>query len=234
MAYRRKQERHLCFFVISPEVATWDGVIFTDSNATRTGHRRGEGLAGLRLINFETVKSPPRPWSPEWRTFVQAEVLVPDFIPLSLVIAVCFVSKASLTEGQRLWGADDHPPFKVDPRLFADIPPGTFNHPFLEDILLTDLPISPETVDRHYIHKGSFVSAHGGKITARARVRVLPGTRGKLVWLPIGLEQDHEFLRDGVWFHWRDVEINKLPQGPCAVEYFLNDIRWSRLEFECD
>lgn len=47
MAYGRKREQHLCFFLVDPDVAAWSEVIFTDSNAAKNGHRRGQGLVGL-------------------------------------------------------------------------------------------------------------------------------------------------------------------------------------------
>ena len=33
MIYGKKRSAHLCFFVVDPRVATYDGVIFTDTNA---------------------------------------------------------------------------------------------------------------------------------------------------------------------------------------------------------
>lgn len=61
MIYHRKREQHLCFFVIYPKVAALSGVVFTDTNATRNDHLRGEGLVGLNNINFEAIHSTPRP-----------------------------------------------------------------------------------------------------------------------------------------------------------------------------
>src|SRR6266567_3630527 len=55
MAYNSKREQHLCYFVITPDVATLSGIIFTDSNAASTAHKRGEGLEGLDNINFEVI-----------------------------------------------------------------------------------------------------------------------------------------------------------------------------------
>jgi len=46
MAYHRKREQHLCYFVLRPEIVALAGVVFTDTNAARNDHKRGEGLQG--------------------------------------------------------------------------------------------------------------------------------------------------------------------------------------------
>src|SRR5260370_14339668 len=94
MAYRRKGKVHFCFFIVHPEVATWLGVVFTDSNAAGTTNQlRGKGLTGLNNIKFDFIRSTSRPGDREgWKRHVQAEVLVPDRIPFTYVSEVAFVS----------------------------------------------------------------------------------------------------------------------------------------------
>jgi len=83
MAYRRKPNSHLCFFVVQIEVATFSGVFFTDINGTANDHQRAEGIPGVNLIHFDVIQSFPRPWEREgWFRYVQAETLVPNCIPL--------------------------------------------------------------------------------------------------------------------------------------------------------
>src|SRR5579884_212127 len=75
MIFHRKKEQHLCFLLVSLEVATWLGVEFTDTNAARTtNYHRGQGLSGLNYIKFDVIRATPRPWDREgWVYPVQAE-----------------------------------------------------------------------------------------------------------------------------------------------------------------
>ena len=88
MAYRKQQEKHICYLKIDPKIALIKGVIFTDTNATRTRnkHQRAEGIEGVNLIDFNIIKltlqKGPQPWDARWHKKVQAEVLIPDEIPL--------------------------------------------------------------------------------------------------------------------------------------------------------
>lgn len=114
MVYHRKREQHLCFFVIRPEVATWSGVAFTDTNAASNAYQRGEGLAGLNNIKFASIRSIPRPGDRDgWVQPVQAEVLVRDRIPLEYISHIAFVSKASMSYGEKLCGLHSHPPYML-------------------------------------------------------------------------------------------------------------------------
>ncbi len=124
MAYRKKRKDHLCYLIARLEVASWTGIIFTDSNAASTTiQRRDTGLVGLNYIKFDAIRSIPRPWDRNgWVQPVQAEVLVPDRVPLGYISKVAFVSKASLMHAERLCGSIPHPHFSVDDHLFSDSP----------------------------------------------------------------------------------------------------------------
>lgn len=61
MAHKRKERGdHLCFFITRVEVASWQDVEFTDTNAASNDHRRAPGLPGLDLVNFSAIRSDPR------------------------------------------------------------------------------------------------------------------------------------------------------------------------------
>ena len=121
MAYHRKRAQHLCFLLVNPEVATWSEVLFTDSNAARNDHRRGEGLIGLGNVQFNAIHAIPFSVN-DWHRFIQAEVLIPASIPLAHVGEIGFVSNASMSYAQYLCKSFAHPPFSVKAQMFTDSP----------------------------------------------------------------------------------------------------------------
>lgn len=121
MVFHRKKEQNICFFIVRIEVATWLGVIFTDTNAAKTtNQQRAEGLVGLNYIQFKAIRATPRPWDYRgWCQPVQAEVLVPDKISLKYVSKVVFVNKRNLKYARSIFGGLTHPPFVVDTQIFS-------------------------------------------------------------------------------------------------------------------
>ena len=149
MAYHKKNESHLCFFVIATEVAGWEKTVFTNTNAASNDHQRGEGLSGLALINFEMVRC-IMPWSQDWVKMVQAEVLIPDFIPIEFMSEVAFISEASKNEGERLWGKFPHPNFVVNKKIFHNTPSSLDSLcglPYVSHVLLTNTVIDKKNVN---------------------------------------------------------------------------------------
>jgi hypothetical protein len=234
MAYRKKPGSHLCFFIVNTDVACRSGVVFTDSNAASTGNQqRDEGLSGLNLVNFGAIRSRPQPWDRDgWVRPVQAEVLVPDRINLSDVLKVCFVSQASLEEGQRMWGNHQSPAFSVEPRCFSDTPPSIgLNFSHLKSILMTDAKVDKDNVDDIPSGKNRFSRATCQRITVLASVHAIAGTQAQITWQPAGVVEQEEFEKSSEYWHWPSLPIRQLPDGKCSVEYRLGGIRWATLEF---
>jgi hypothetical protein len=236
MAYNKKRERHICFFLLTPEVSTLDGVVFTDTNAATTSRpqQRGEGLQGLSLVNFGAIRSSPRPWDKNgWFYPVQAEVLIPDRLDLRFVSEVGFLSDASLEEGRRLWGADVGPPFFVRPLLFSDTPPSlSLSFPYLAKVMLTDEAVDKTTINRLRVEKKHFRRATCDRITLVASVRAVAGSTAEVTWQPAGVVHATEFETTSEYWHWPSIPIRNLPNGRCSVEYRLGRILWATLEFE--
>jgi len=235
MAYHKKQQKHLCFFVIDIAVAAWRGVVFTDTNAASTCHQeRGEGLEGLNLVNFQAIRSQPRPWDREgWVRPVQAETLVPNRIPLENVHEIGFVSKASRDEARRIWGGGPHPNFTVRPRYFSDNPRGvSINFPYLVNIYLTDELVDASSVNAGYTLKNRFCRDDTDTITVVAEVNATAGVRARVIWDPCGREDVTEFERSCGYWHWLPVPISDLADGRCSVQYWLDQVRWATLAFE--
>jgi len=234
MAYRRKPKSHLCFFVVQIDVAAFRGVVFTDMNGTANDHRRAEGMAGIDLVHFDMINSFPHPWDKEgWVRYVQAEILVPPCIMLDYIKEVTFVSQASLQEAERLWGLSPHPPFRVDPSHFEDVPGSSvLNFPVLFEWLLTDESIDTSNARLPHTHKSHFIRLSEGVITALARCRVMTGTRASMEWNPGRHVTEYEFTNSNVFWYWHRFRLDHLPDGTCSATFYLNNIRWSTLEFE--
>jgi hypothetical protein len=236
MVYLRKQISHLCFFIVEVAVAGLEGVVFTDTNATSGNQRRAPGLRGLDLVDFNAVRSFPRPWDRQgWHRPVQAEILVPNRIGLQIVPEVCFLSSASMEEAERLWGRTQHPPFRVDPRLFSDWPQAerpivTFPH--LITFLLTDQPADESNADQVTEPQWQFQRRPGTRITAVACVRASAGSKAKLTWNPGGQTEATEFPTSNEYYHWSTIGPEQLQEGICSVEYRLGNVRWATMRFE--
>lgn len=71
---------------IDPEVIFWQGCKYADRNATKNGACVGEALDDFRRIHFNSVKVKKHFDLPaDEQPFFQAEVLVPNFIPLKYI-----------------------------------------------------------------------------------------------------------------------------------------------------
>ncbi len=138
MAYYRKRDQHICYFIIGPEVAGLSGVVFTDTNAASSTHNRGQGLKGLNYINFGVIFSLTRGDKDTWKRYIQAEVLVPESVPFEYITQIAFVSNASMKYAEKLCGSSPHPPFSIQKRLFADsqrAPEGAVNFPHVIELI---------------------------------------------------------------------------------------------------
>jgi hypothetical protein len=234
MAHRRKERGdHLCFFIVSTEVATWQDVWFTDTNAASNDHTQKVGLPGLDLIDFSAIRGNPRFGDLYgWKLPVQAEVLVPDRIPLNNVKRVVFISEASVAEGERLWGSSEHPPFEVAPRYFTQGLRGKDYLPFvyIDRIILTDERITQENVDEPPEHSIRFRRAPYRPITALIRVHAPNDTTVGVRVLPADKEISMDTRGDRTLI--AQIPKNIVSDGNNSVVFELNTVRWSQIDFE--
>lgn len=180
MAYYRKREDHLCFFIVRPGVATWQGVIFTDTNATNTNHIRGEGLAGLTSMRFDYIRSITMSKDPNWKYYVQAEILVPNAIPFDYIEHVAFISNASMQYAENLCHALPHPSFVIRELLFTDSHKAslqTIGFPYVREMFLTDININENMLYSSY--KNIFSKSKNRSINLIAHIRVITATNVK-------------------------------------------------------
>lgn len=237
MVYRRKERGcHLCFFIVKVEVATWQDVEFTDINAADNDHVQLAGLKGLDLVNFDAIRSSPRPGDIfGWRKPVQAEVLVPDQIGLDYVSRVAFVSEASCAEGERLWGSADHPTFEVAPKCFTN----GYQHSahimfaYIERITLTGEEFDKDSTDVTYEHRTQFYRESTEYITSILRVHALSGTTIYVELEPSGektSKKEYPIAND--YTNYISIPVNRLPDGKNRIVYYLNGVRRNQIDFE--
>ncbi len=238
MAYGKQGEAHAVYILIKPDIALWQGVLFTDTNATRKregGHQREQGVEGLKLVDFETIRATidggPKPWDRTWHRNVQAEILVPDRIPLEYVDHIAFISPASLEEGKRLWGNGEHPPFEINYSLFHS------GFPYVKEVILTTQEVNANTIESaKFIDKREFTVGRDSKITLLINLKAVPGLQANVLWTTrdgkIIVEDNIEFEKEGDYWHWPAIKTAKLGIGSYFVEYRLGDIRWVKIPFE--
>ena len=140
MAYRLKQNRRVCCLFINPIVTTWKGVEFTDTNATSNDHRRGTGIQGLNYINFSAIQAKTDTANIEgWFKPVQAEVLVPEYIPFEYIDKIAFKFKKDIVDAQSLCGHQAK--FSEDQVPFLDTwPSSNINDDCFDDFDDLDMP----------------------------------------------------------------------------------------------
>ena len=85
---QRFERYNLVWLKIKIDVALAKETLFSDMNATKTGHHHGGSFADFQMIDFEAVKAlHPKKDSPLYSKH-QAEVLVKTFIPIEYILNI--------------------------------------------------------------------------------------------------------------------------------------------------
>lgn len=234
MVYRvlERSQSHLCYIVIDMQVALWEGVFFTNTNATSNDHNRDMGMKGLKLVDFPTIKKALNnqfePDKQKWHRNVQAEVLIPTEISLGHIRQIVFISEASLQEGERLWGSKVHPSFKVDENLFHK------GFPFVEKCILTSQRVTKDNCAVSFKEEGVFRQSQA--ITFLVKLYATAGAELKIYWINserlIVCKNTYQFESQGHYCWWFLIEATKLMKGNYCVKCYLSDICWARIPFE--
>jgi hypothetical protein len=187
--------------------------------------RRDQGVAGLNLVDFRYVKSYPDPGDKNWIHLSQAEVLIPDRIPLSMVNRITCVSEASKREAVRQWGSISGPEFHVDLSPFKSMPDGKYvNFSYVKDAWLEvgDQKGQKATVNRR----------NRSKILVAVSMEALGGATCTVRLTPNGITQITKLPNVGSWIWKPEFEITNLLEGSYTLEISLDEIRWATLTFE--
>ncbi|HLG64072.1 MAG TPA: DUF4433 domain-containing protein [Ktedonosporobacter sp.] len=242
MAYHRKRDQHLCYFVIAPKVATLSGVIFTDTNAASNAHRRGEGLEGLDNINFEVIRSISRIDRETWKKYIQAEVLVPKAVPFEYISEVGFVSQASMEHSKRLCRSLQYPTFSVTPRLFTDSQRAsqeTIGFPYVRNFILSSTKVDKNMLYLSHNQKNIFSKSFNNCIMVVALVKATAGAQAKIVFCRSAPAREAKYVVGEVEFETSteyryecEILLDELLVGVYSIEYYLNDLCWASGDFE--
>lgn len=232
MAYHIKKEKHLVFIEIDISVATFEGVFFTDCNATRlrNGQKREKGVKGLRNVRFEHIQSKPKPYDQDWVKFVQAEVLVPHHIPVEYFKKIHFISEASLMLGEYLW-SDSHPSFTVTPEIFADYHGCNWVtiNPYLDKIIITHEEITKDNVEND--HSDVKNIKRNKKFWMKIYLFATAGTKVRVILKDLDnhilKEVEMEFEKESNWCWFPNFLIPaEYPYDELILEITLDEILW--------
>jgi hypothetical protein len=231
MVFNRKKDigNQICFFIIKAEVAAWQGVMFTRTNAASPLCLRDCGMVGLSLVDFAAVKAPPFGVD-AWVELVQAEVLVPDRITLDHVEMVVFVSEASCREAERLWGLSPHPSFEVAREYFASSfhDTSSISFPYLDKFYIVD----GDSGEHFTENPVNFFREPVRDIYVEAYVQAQTGTELRMELQPVGRKAKAQYPRRGRYRSRRTLSTGSLSTGAYSVECYLDNIRWARLDFK--
>lgn len=241
MAYHKKKEQHLCYFLISPEVATWQHTLFTDTNAASNGHQQKGGIAGLNLVQFATIKSIPF-GVPGWHRGVQAEILVLDRIPFIDIAHIAFVSQASLDYAKQLCSTLVHPPFLLKPQIFTDAPkasPKAIQFPYIEDLFLIDPKYDEEKLqDMIYLSQIKRNEFSKKEECAIIFMQAPPETQIQITLTQMSTHTHTEPIvcSKNLSFYKRTrtqkINLNSLPLGKYSITCEIANVRWASTHFE--
>lgn len=242
MSFHKKRENHLVFIEISPEVATFEGVYFTDRNATRVrdGQKRDQGVNGLKNVRFEYINCIPRYDDKDWKKYVQAEVLVPNYIPIKYFKKIHFVSKASLELGKYYWGGDSKL-FNIDPNIFSDYDKFSkgwvIKFPYLKDVIFTHQIINNENIQNVLRNCYNVKKIERGRtFYIISSIFAINGTKGRILLKKTEdytfIDKTTEFNEESSWWYHKFEIYNYYSLNNFIVEIYLNDILWYKTKKE--
>lgn len=237
---QEEEQRHFVFIEISPEVATFDNVYFTDCNATRLrdGQKRDQGVKGLENVRFEYINCLPNYDDENWIKYVQAEILVPNYIPIKYFKKIHFVSKASFELGMYYWG-NNSKLFTVNPNTFSyydnSLKKWGIKFPYLEKVTFTHQTVDKNNYQRNF---HNLKTIHRGKnFHIISFIYSLKDTQGKILLKKSEeytfKEEKINFNEESFWYWYPNFLIYPYYSSKdFIIEIYLNDILWYKTKKE--
>jgi len=241
MAYileQRDWERslHLCYLEINLDVALEEGVVFTDINSTDSAHKEAKGMKGISLLDFRWIKDLDAWQDPTGKKKSQAEIMVPDYIDLSKIERIYFISEASLEEAKRLCPSLETTSIelRVEPTYF-------YRSFYTIKSKLTD-EAKEKMFERNFKFneirmKTEFILPITHGLTLINDIRIIPtGTKFSFKWCTSGnevLQETKGNLSGSIHMYKLDnLPPRKIEVGDYFVEFYLNDIYQLRIPFQ--
>lgn len=232
MAFHKKKNFHLIFIEIDPLVAIFEDVYFTDSNATRllNGHTREKGVKGLLSVKFDIINSVPRPNDKRWIKYVQAEVLVPNHIPIEFFKKIHFISESSLKLGQYLWSGNCDI-FSVTPSVFADYHRDTWViiNPYLDKITMTYEEVTKYNVQENHADVENII--RGKTFWIKVSLFAVAGSKTSVILRDLNndviVHNEVEFWKESGYYWYPKIKIPEdYYHDEVILEVFLDEILW--------
>lgn len=224
MAYWREQQQHLCYIIVEREYALQQGVIFTDRNAVDNNHHRNEGLAGLQAVDFQAVKREHPYPNPEIKKRKQAEVLVPNHVPLSAIRYVVFRSESSRQEAERICLGDNafRARFQVAGRLFH-LPSSYVKTHVLTTDAVTRVNVSQGLLTYRDIF---YKTGEQQNITLALSVYGVNGASRSIRFIhedgQIVYEATEQFSQTANFWTWSSIGLDAFESGQYRVDFYLS------------
>jgi hypothetical protein len=97
VAWNQEENPNLLFLRFSLSILSRSGVVISDGNARSkaTRFRQFQGLDDLSILNVKAIQTLKYAKDPEVKRMKQAEILVPDFIPISEIYDVICYSQTT-------------------------------------------------------------------------------------------------------------------------------------------
>jgi hypothetical protein len=234
LAYHKKREKHLVFIEISPEVAGYRDVYFTDCNATRmrNSQEREKGRKGLQHVRFDMVHRAYEPQNQDWNKYVQAEVLVPHYIPKNMFKAVHFVSVASKKYGEFLWD-EKCDIFQIEQETFHDTysyKESVIQFPYIREVIISRREVSEENV--HAIRTNADHLVQENFFWVIVHLYAIAGTRVSVDIREIKERRDKELESEGDCIWWQGFIVPKEIKW-LQVKVFIDRIQWTHRRMRC-
>ncbi|MFX1525296.1 MAG: DUF4433 domain-containing protein [Promethearchaeota archaeon] len=235
MAYHVEQNKHIVVLIIDPEIILIDGVLLSNENSTASNCIIDNGVNGLLMIDFESIKDDVAWRDSKKKKSIQAEILVPNRIDLEMIKKICCISESSLEETKRLCDNFDHPPICIDSSHFFAVARG-FIHTI--DSFLTNELITRENVNSgKFSRKTTFSIKSDNQITLLVDVRAIPNLECEFIWKDefnneIQKTSIDQFDSSNEYFIWDVLRKDNMTCGNFMVSFYLNEIRQFTIPFE--
>ena len=217
---------------IDPEVVYWKGTKYADRNATKTGVRIGSDINALKRIHFQSVKADKHfDLDVDEQPFFQAEILVPNCIPLEYITNISDFSLPIPSTPQNAEISE----FKIDQDLSTKVTDEDIRNGIKDEFGAIYSPdgkrlLKGANIESYRIREGTIVICNYSPCQMFYHCNILmsvtiPNSVTKIGWRAFegcsGLKQVH--IKDiAAWCNINFIGLNSNPLS-IAHHFYIND-----------
>ena len=97
--------------------------------------------------------------------------------------------------------------------------------------MVTDDPSVYEDLNKEHASKTVITRTAGGSLYLVAKLYATAGCRSAVIWHPPGDTEEIVFPVSDHYTAGFDLDEQRLPDGAASVEFWLNGVRWAKLDF---